>query len=113
MPVRAPEHYEIAKSADRTVIVSFDTELEAGETLSGTPVFTELNGTSYLTFTLQQLNTAAIDVKGNTVAASRAALAQVTSDTADVDVEIRVSCATSTGQNVVAIISLSIAADGT
>lgn len=100
-------------SEARLVSVSFDNELEDGETFTGnTPTVTEITTTD-LTLDNKAVSTAALEINGKTVAIGRAIQFRVSGGTAGTTYKIAIQCATDAtpAQTIRAIVQIVVIAD--
>lgn len=112
MSITAREVYSKAKSAARNVAVSFDDQLEVGESIV-TPTVTETTALS-MSIDQEQVNSATTTVKVYSVGIGRAILFRVSGGTIG-EGKIRVSGVTdgTPPQTVVSLVKLNIEEDGT
>lgn len=102
MPVEAIQREEISKlGSPRNMTMVFSGQLDAGETLTGTPVTYE-HGTSDLSFSSHQVSSTALTINGVSVPAGEAVQFSVNASNGVIGTPyvIDVVCGTSAGQTV-------------
>jgi len=86
-----PYKRQISEGEERTVTIAVDRDLDAGESLTGTPTVVELL-TSDLTFASESINSAATDVEGRTIAIGKAVSFFVQGGVAGTTYSVQVTC---------------------
>ena len=94
MALRAVPMKYVYESGVRNAAVDFTDLLDGDEVLTGTPTVADINATGDLTIASVRRNTAAVEINGRSVVASKAVQFSVTGFQADATYTLRVSCGT-------------------
>jgi len=106
----APQVRSVYPGEVRNVAIDFTFQLDAGETLSGTPTVSALSGYG-VTFSGQQINASAITINGTVVAIGNAVqfTADATSAASGATIRLLITCGTSASQTLKGIVTMVVA----
>ena len=110
---KCPQRVCMTDAETRAVKVSFASDLDSGELLTGTPTITEITTTD-LTLANKAVSTAALTILGKTVATGAAVQFTVTGGTAGsvYDVKINVGTDATPAQTLEAVVEIEFIASG-